>query len=216
MSLLLFMGCTATEEYIEVKDSETGMTQLVSKAAMDWLNQGSQLYNKGSKESALLCYDKAIELDPSFDSPFISKGICLESMGRYDEALKAYDEAIKINPLSSGVWNAKGELLQDQGKYDEAIKAYNISIELDPDYAFTWIGKGSILGRNGMYQEAIKCFDEAIKCYDADHMKKPNHMSDPKDAKIAWYNKGIALKALGNDSEANTAFDKAKGLGYNG
>jgi Flp pilus assembly protein TadD len=41
-------------------------------------------------------------------------------------------------------------------------------------------------------------------------------MTNPKDAKIAWYNKGIALEALGNDNEANAAFAKAKELGYVG
>jgi tetratricopeptide (TPR) repeat protein len=216
MSLLIFWGCTTAEEYIKIEDYETGMTYSVSKSALDWFNKGNQLYTKGSYESAIMCFDKAIELDSSYDSPWINKGYCLKFLGRYDEALKAFDKATTLNPLSSGAWNEKGELLQDQGKYDEAIKAYNISIELDPDYAYTWMNKGIILGRKGMYQEAIKCFDEAIECYDADHMKKPKHMSDPKGAKIAWYNKGIALEALGDDNEANAAFAKAKELGYTG
>jgi len=133
ISLLIFLGCTAAEEHIKLEDSETGMTYSVSKSAMDWSNKGSQLYDKGSYESAIMCFDKAIELDPSFVLPWVNKGFCLKSLGMYDEALKAFDNATTLNPLLSGVWNTKGELLQEQGKYDEAIKAYNISIELDPD-----------------------------------------------------------------------------------
>jgi len=36
------------------------------------------------------------------------------------------------------------------------------------------------------------------------------------DLAMAWYNKGLFLKILGNDIEANVAFDKVKMLGYNG
>jgi hypothetical protein len=46
MLLLSLWGCVATEEYINVEDSETEMTYSVSKSAYDWFNQGNQLYNK--------------------------------------------------------------------------------------------------------------------------------------------------------------------------
>jgi len=32
----------------------------------------------------------------------------------------------------------------------------------------------------------------------------------------AWYNKGVALEALGRTSDADAAFAKAKELGYTG
>ena len=48
----------------------------------------------------------------------------------------------------------------------------------------------------GKYYEAIKAYDEAIQL-------------DPNDA-AAWYNKGVALDALGKTTEANAAFTEAK------
>jgi Flp pilus assembly protein TadD len=36
---------------------------------------------------------------------------------------------------------------------------------------------------------------------------------DPQYAE-AWYNKGAALEALGRDTDASTAFARAKGMGY--
>ena len=38
---------------------------------------------------------------------------------------------------------------------------------------------------------------------------------DPNDV-AAWYNKGVALDALGKTTEANAAFTEAKELGYSG
>jgi tetratricopeptide (TPR) repeat protein len=54
----------------------------------------------------------------------------------------------------------------------------------------------------GKYDEAILCYDEAIRL-------DPNLVQE-------WYNKGVALEALGKTTEANAAFAKAKELGYKG
>ncbi len=65
-----------------------------------------------------------------------------------------------------------------------------------------WLNKGTALGSQGKYDEALKAFDETIRL-------------DPKFA-MAWNNKGKALEALGSTTEADTAFAKAKELGYEG
>jgi Tetratricopeptide repeat. len=61
-----------------------------------------------------------------------------------------------------------------------------------------WSNKGGALNGQGKYDEAIKACDEAIRL-------------DPNISE-AWYNKGIALKALGRTAEADAAFAKAKEL----
>jgi len=62
-----------------------------------------------------------------------------------------------------------------------------------------WYNKGVDLYDQGNYDEAIKCYDEAIKL-------------NPQLAE-AWSNKGVALQALHRNSEAESAFKKAKWLG---
>lgn len=64
-----------------------------------------------------------------------------------------------------------------------------------------------LYGRNlnhnqGKYEEAIQCYDIAI-------MLNPNFGQ-------AYYDKALALKALGRITEADAAFAKAKDLGYTG
>ncbi len=98
----------------------------------------------------------------------------------------------------------KGDYLCSQAKYDEAIKAYDEAIWIDPYNVDAWNGKGNALYQQGKYKASIKAYDMVIK-----HTIK----SDPKLA-LAWYNKGIALKALGLTGEADAAFAKAKELGY--
>ena len=100
----------------------------------------------------------------------------------------------------------KGDYLFSQAKYDEAIKAYDEAIWIDPYNVDAWNGKGNALYQQGKYKASIKAYDMVIK-----HTIKSN----PKLA-LAWYNKGIALKALGLNGEANAAFAKAKELGIQG
>ena len=97
----------------------------------------------------------------------------------------------------------KGDHLFSQARYDEAIKAYDEAIWIDPYNVDAWNGKGNALYQQGKYKASIKAYDMVIK-----HGIK----SDPKLA-LAWYNKGIALKALGLTGEADAAFAKAKELG---
>lgn len=62
--------------------------------------------------------------------------------------------------------------------------------------------KGNELYELGKYKESIEYYDKALKRY-------------PQNG-IAWYNKGLALKQLHRDTEANAAFNKARELGYKG
>jgi len=65
-----------------------------------------------------------------------------------------------------------------------------------------WFNKSVALHDQGNYADAIQALDEAIRL-------DPNLVQE-------WYNKGVAFEALDKTTEANTAFAKAKELGYSG
>ena len=93
----------------------------------------------------------------------------------------------------------------NQGKYDEAINAYDAAISLDPNSTQTWQawnGKGDALYGQGKYDEAIQAYDRAIQLW-------------PSNA-IPWAYKSDALKALGRANESDTAYARAKDLGFGG
>jgi tetratricopeptide (TPR) repeat protein len=169
----------------------------------------------GRNEEAVKAYDKALEIDPSKDSWVQeSKGLALAALGKereaaksYNKALEPYDKAIEAANSTqnlSEAWAQKGFVLQEQGKYEEAIKSLDNATKIDPQNAMAWKMKGAVLRFKevGRYEEAIQAFDKALQI-------------DPKDAQ-AWNLKGQALKALGQNSEADAAFAKAKELGYQG
>jgi tetratricopeptide (TPR) repeat protein len=208
ISLFLLLYFAVAEEYMELYSEEFPSGKgLVTKSAFEWSEKGRGFELNESYELALMCYNKSNELDPSYIGAWYSKGFILNKMGRYEEALKAFDKTTEINPLFEPSWNMKGEILYDLNRYNEALEALNISLELDSDDLGNWLTKGVILGKMGMHQEAIKCFDTAIVKHSMDSFEM-------RYARDAWHNKGIAYKALGNESEADAAFAKAKELGY--
>jgi len=91
----------------------------------------------------------------------------------------------------------KGTNLNKERKSAEAIECYQKSIELKPDH-FKWLNKGAVYDAQNMFKEALACYDKAIElCRDY-----PN----------AWYNKGLALYALGRYEEAAETFKKCRSL----
>lgn len=114
-----------------------------------------------SYSNALLCYNKAIEVDPKSTEAWVRKGDLLGFYSKYSEAITCYDNAIRIDPKYKQAWNGKGKALEDLRRYTEAISCYDKAIEIDPKYAEAWSNKCDVLYKLGRYSEAITCLDKS-------------------------------------------------------
>jgi len=70
----------------------------MKKQAQMYQEEGHFLQSRGDLREALIYYQKAIQLDPSFYQVYNDIGIVLESLGDIEGAIKMYKKAIKINP----------------------------------------------------------------------------------------------------------------------
>ncbi len=182
-----------------------------------WILKGSVLDTRLNRsEEALFAYDKAIELDganaednESLCNAWSGRGTALAKLGRYNESFEAFDKAIELNPQAAAfVWLSKGDVLNQSGRYEEAAFAYDKAVEQNSNStkaltSHAYGSKGDALSAWGKYDEAVVAYDKAIEQYPL----------EPMGAQT-WYRKGIALKALSRNSEADAAFAKAKELGY--
>jgi tetratricopeptide (TPR) repeat protein len=103
---------------------------------------------------------------------------------------------------SAEFWLLNGNSLYEQGRYDEAAQSYDRCILLNPQIETAWFNKGNAHYMQGDYDNALSAFDKAIQL-------------NNQDAN-AWICRGLTLKKLNRNSEANAAFMQAKGLGYSG
>jgi curved DNA-binding protein CbpA len=113
-----------------------------SNDAVAWNYKGRALYNLGRYDDAIMCYDKAIEIDPNNAVAWNYTGRAMYHLDKYDEAIKCYDKAIGINPKDAEAWNNKGNALNSLGRYEESISSYDKAIKIDPSYAGVWNNKG--------------------------------------------------------------------------
>ena len=105
---------------------------------MTWYGKGNILTYEGKYEEALVCYDKAIEINSNHDMTWYGKGVSLAYLGRHEEALVCYDKAIEINSNNYMVWYGKGVSLAWLGRNDEALVYYKQAKEINPNLDILW------------------------------------------------------------------------------
>jgi parallel beta-helix repeat protein len=168
-------------------------------SAEDWTGRGDYLCSCGRYSEALICYDRALEMEPELACAWDGKGDALTMTGSYDKALRCYERALVIDPDSAESWYNKGNTLQMLLRFDEALGCYDEALRIDPNFAEALNKRGMTLNRLGRYREALGSFDRALEIV-------PGYAA-------AWNNKSWAHQMLGEDDAAKEAFEKAKELG---
>ena len=169
-----------------------------TNALKDWVELGICLLEVRRYEETIVCWDKALALDPKSAGAWTAKGMTLSALGRYEEALPCLDEALALDPKFADAWNNKGIVLGNLERYEEALPCLDEALALDPKSAEAWNNKGVALNHLKRYEKALSCLDKALAL-------------DPKSAE-AWSNKGIVLGNLKRYEEALSCLDKALAL----
>ena len=210
----------------EVKRNENEFT------AMQWNRQGCEKDSKRDYHGAIECFQKAIDLDPSFAKPWNNMGYAYDNLDDYNKAIECYQKAIEIDPKSANPWDNMGSSYKHLGNYDKAIECYQKAIDLDPKDATTWNNMGLSYKKLKDYNKAIECYqksielepedattwnnmgrsydnledyNKAIECYQKAIELNPKYASP-------WNNMGYAYNSLGNYQKAVEAFRKAVDL----
>ncbi|MBL0314551.1 MAG: tetratricopeptide repeat protein [Flavobacteriales bacterium] len=113
--------------------------------------------------NAVMQYNKALEIDPTFLRANLRKGVLYTKVESYDEALNFYETAIGIDPTFAPAYREKAELLYKAQRYPAAIENYakylelNKSCRVEQRYAsFVFLTKD--------YKKAITALEEALPC----------------------------------------------------
>lgn len=61
-----------------------------------WNNEGVSLYRQQNYTGAILCFDKAIGMDPEYTLAWTNKGDALKELERFPESESCYEKARKI------------------------------------------------------------------------------------------------------------------------
>jgi tetratricopeptide (TPR) repeat protein len=126
----------------------------------DGLNKtGINFFNNGKYAEAILCFNKALQLNPGSSKSWYNKGLVLKKLGNYEEALFCYDQALMNNSEFIGALNSKANLLFLCGLYQKARECYDVILDKNPTYSDALWNKGLLLKTLGFNNEASLCFE---------------------------------------------------------
>jgi len=181
-------------------------------------------------ENTRIILEQNLGVDPQQEQSEKMLGDVYQGTGNYENAKEHYKRAIAINENYYKAHYSIGTLFLKEGQNEQAREALEISIKLEPDYAKAYGALGTVEQELGNVDLAIENFIHAIeldprpyKIYyrlaSAYNLQKQyeNAKTSAKDClnikrnyAPAYYELGIAQKALGNKVAATAAFEKAK------
>lgn len=96
-------------------------TPQIKKMAQEYRDKGLQAQRNGDIDTALIYYQKAVEMDPTLALAYNDAGVIYESKGWLDKAKQAYAKAIDLDPSMSGPYYNLGSIYEREGDLDQAV-----------------------------------------------------------------------------------------------
>ena len=80
-------------------------------------------------------FDRALEIDPNYESALNNKGVALLNLHNYTEALDYFDRVLEIDPNFKQALNNKGLSLSELGNHSgSSMDYFDRALEIDPNF----------------------------------------------------------------------------------
>ncbi len=228
-------GITDDDHYLENFDIPDGdniyLANLNKRQTLGCFfnNLGNCYKEIGDTKSALLAFERAIEINPSLAESHTNLGNVYLDAGQIEKAMTEYKYALDINPFDAKIINNLGNIYSRRGWYNDAVNQYLKAIRLDPNFTDAYKNLANSyheMGRNG---QAIYKLKEALDISpDDDNIYNQmgsiyfsmnrfnmaiNRYEDALDINPlnadAYYGLGLCYEQLEYDDEALQAYRKS-------
>ncbi|MDA7949700.1 MAG: AAA domain-containing protein, partial [Hyphomicrobiaceae bacterium] len=124
-----------------------------------------------SREDALACFDRVLDLAPRDLHAQHNRGALLVMLDRHEEALACFEKVLEAEPDDRPALFCKGYVLDRLGRGGDAVKHFDRVLETLPSHPDVLAKKGHALAWLGRYEEALGCFERLRMA----HPDKPLH-----------------------------------------
>ncbi len=128
-----------------------------------WYIYGKLLLLNNQVEEGLRAIERAIDLNPSYTSPYSIATKILVFEERFDEALKLIKKLERANPKEPKVLLLKGFVLEKEGKYKEAEKFIEEYLSRNPEDTEALEIASEIYMNLGKYKRAAESLEKLIE-----------------------------------------------------
>ena len=174
------------------RDSETLWTHVLMENPNNQVahnNLGLVLADKGEIQTAIMHFEKALEIQPMYADAYNNIGTALSRTGQTREAIVQYKKALALWSDQPQMQNNLGTALAQNGQLTEAIPHFRKAIQLKPDFADAYGNLGHALLLEGQTDEALPQFLKALEI-------NPDSVHAHKEMAEALLRKGRASEAI--------------------
>lgn len=136
--------------------------ELNREKAIAYYNKGCRYDDQKKYELALVEYEKALKIAPTFYQAFVNKASALEGLGRYEEAAKAIKEGLSINPKNEIGWDVSARIHLAMKNFNQVIKDSDRCLKIVPSLN-CFLRKGNAFEKLKLYKEAHKAYSNGLK-----------------------------------------------------
>lgn len=178
----------------------TALNEIIKEERRKWFSEGQKALAFRNYDEAIIYFQKALVVDPSFIDIHRFLGDVYLKKGELGKAEDEYNQVITVkNPNNIPAHVGLGDINFQEGKFEQAISQYKKAISINPDCAPAHSGLGDVYSKKKKIDAAMSEYIKAISI-------------DPDQAS-ACFNLGTIYLKKGKKPDASTLFYKA-GLLY--
>ena len=166
----------------------------------DYFQKGSSLFQQSNFTDAIIQFDKAINLNPSYTEAYGDRGASKANLGQYEGAVLDYQKAEELGLKTSILYSNWGYAYYQLKQPDKALTYLEKAIEIDPNNGYAYKCKGDIKYDKNDNKGAEQDYTRAIS-------SNPNASN--------YFARGLAFYYLKDYKKAIADMDKAIQLNPN-
>ncbi len=157
----------AYREQVDALKRETDQTKDKTRI-IGLLQRAAEVLDEkvGDTESALVYYNRVLDLDPDYAPTLAGLGRLYHRTGRWEELLRIYEQELKIaeqNDARVALLTKMGDLaVQQLGSISSAVKYYERAIEVDPKYVPALQALHLLLRQKGDFDTLVKVMETEL------------------------------------------------------
>ena len=125
-------------------------------------NLGNSYSDIGDMESALLAFERAVEINPTLSESRANLANIYLKKGQVAQAVNEYRAALDINPNDAKTHNNLGNAYTQRGSLGYAVSEYTESIRLDPNFVDGYKNLALVYSKQERYGRAVAELKKAI------------------------------------------------------
>jgi tetratricopeptide (TPR) repeat protein len=188
--------------FFELNSSQSGSNVVEEKQLTDkdYFQKGNSLFQQSSFSDAIIQFDKAINLNPSYTDAFYIRGSGKANLGQYEGAIADYQKAEELGLKTSILYSNWGYVFYQLKQPDKALTFLEKAIEIDQNNASAYRWRGDIKYDKNDNKGAEQDYTRAIS-------SNPNASN--------YFARGLAYYYLNDYNKAIADMDKAIQLNPN-